>query len=158
MLRISKSLFFTSFYWAVTLVHFHELSAYVVIPRSPADTTDRMNAGGDPPDRPGLLDDQRSPEYLDDWWGVNDYYYSLYGIYETHNLYDSAYNSNRPPYYPLPNPGYEYTPYSQYGYPYSQYGYPYSQYGYPYPYSYPYNAPNQYHYNTTRYYRPYYPL
>lgn len=54
-------------------VSFNQLSAYVSVPRSGADTTDRMNFGGDPPDRPGLRDLQRSPEYLDDVWGKKDY-------------------------------------------------------------------------------------
>lgn len=75
------------------------LSAYVTIPRSEADTTSRMNAGGDPANRPGLKDDQRSPEFIDDVWGRNDYYYSQYGIRETRSVRDPAYNS----YYPLPN-------------------------------------------------------
>ena len=81
----------------------HQLSAYVVIPRSGADTTNRMNAGGDPPNRTGLRDFQRSPEYLDDWWGVNDYYYSRYGIRETHSLRDPEYTT----WYPLPNTYYQ---------------------------------------------------
>src|SRR5262245_57030957 len=75
------------------------LSAYVTIPRSEADTTSRMNAGGDPATRPGLRDEQRSPEYIDDWWGRNDYFYSQYGIRETRSVTDPYYNS----YYPLPN-------------------------------------------------------
>jgi len=81
---------------------FHQLSAYVVIPRSTADTTDRMNAGGDPADRTGLIDEQRSPEFIDDMWGRNDYYYSQYGIPKTHSVYNPYYNE----YYPLPNPYY----------------------------------------------------
>jgi hypothetical protein len=76
-----------------------QLSAYVSIPRSVADSTDRMNAGGDPPDRAGLRDTQRSPEFVDDWWGRNDYYYSQYGIRETRSVAAPHYNS----YYQLPN-------------------------------------------------------
>ena len=87
------------FYLALSLLNAQHLSAYVTIPRSSADTTTRMNEGGDPPTRPGLLDTQTSPEYLDDWWGRNDYYYSTQGIKETHTIVDPYYNT----YYPLPN-------------------------------------------------------
>lgn len=100
MFHFSRSLFLglvlaLSFFYT----DFQRLSAYVAIPRSTADTTDRMNAGGDPPDRPGLRDDQRSPEFIDDWWGRNDYDYYEHGIRETHSMADPYYNS----YYPLPN-------------------------------------------------------
>jgi hypothetical protein len=87
-----------------------QLSAYVTIPRSTADTTLRMNSGGDPPTRPGLIDEQRSPEFLDDFWGQNDYYYSQHGIYETRSIRDPVYNSNLPPYYPFPNIYYQNDP------------------------------------------------
>ena len=84
-----------------------QLFAYVVIPRNVDDTTERMNAGGDRANRPGLRDAQRSPEYLDDRWGVNDYYYSDHGIYETRTIRNPSYSSNNPPYYPLPNVDYD---------------------------------------------------
>jgi hypothetical protein len=100
MSQFAKSLFLEPFYLAIVCLCVNpQLSAYVSIPRSTADTTDKMNAGGDPPDRPGLRDDQRSPEFIDDWWGRNDYYYSQYGIRETHSLNNPYYDSN----YPLPN-------------------------------------------------------
>lgn len=76
-----------------------EMSAYVSVPRSTSDTTSRMNAGGDPPTRTGLKDDQRAPEYIDDWWGHNDYYYSTYGIRQTKSITNPYANSR----YPLPN-------------------------------------------------------
>jgi hypothetical protein len=76
-----------------------QLSAYVSLPRSVADTTDRMNAGGDPPDRAGLRDDQRSPEYVDDWWGRNDYHYSEYGMRKTGTVVNPYYDTL----YHLPN-------------------------------------------------------
>lgn len=60
-----KALFFLSLHLI--------LSSYVSVPRSNADTTDRMNYGGDPPFRPGLRNQERSPEYLDDFWGKKDY-------------------------------------------------------------------------------------
>jgi hypothetical protein len=81
----------------------NHLSAYVAVPRSTADITDRMNAGGDPPDRPGLMDDQRSPEFLDDWWGRNDYYYSQYGVREFPGIRHPAYDTLHAPFYPFPN-------------------------------------------------------
>lgn len=101
MCRFSKSLFLGSLYLALSFLYtdFQQLSAYVTIPRSGADTTSRMNAGGDPATRPGLKDEQRSPEYIDDYWGKNDYYYSQYGIRKTHQINNPYYNS----YYPLPN-------------------------------------------------------
>ena len=110
--RALRSLSFCSL--SLTLIlfftHFTPLSAYVIIPRSNADTTNRMNAGGDPPDRSGLRDDQRSPEYLDDWWGRNDYYYSEYGIHENQTIRNPAYNAESPPYYPWPNEYYDKDP------------------------------------------------
>lgn len=101
MFWFPRSLFFCPLYFL--LIHFEPIAAYVAIPRSPMDTTDRMNAGGDPPDRPGLMDAQRSPEFLDDFWGMNDYYYSQYGMHEVGTLRDPAYNVMAPPYYPYPN-------------------------------------------------------
>lgn len=101
MLRFSKAIVLGSFY--VTLLfstlETQQLSAYVSIPRSSADTTTRMNTGGDPANRPGLLDVQRSPEYLDDWWGRNDYYYSTHGIQETHSIINPEFDTE----YPYPN-------------------------------------------------------
>lgn len=131
MYQFSKLFLLGAFFGLLSIFYpdFPKLSAYVVLPRSTADTTFRMNGGGDPATRVGLMDDQRSPEYLDDWWGVNDYYYSTYGIKSTQNIYNSSYNSDNPPYYPLPNTYYEDT-----------------------------NMPlSQYPYNATRYYRPSYP-
>lgn len=81
-------------------------NAYVTVPRSGADTTARMNAGGDPAQRPGLQDNQRSPEYLDDWWGRNDFYYYKYEYPQNRMLKDKFYNSDSPPYYPWPNSDY----------------------------------------------------
>lgn len=110
------------------------ISAYVAVPRSTADTTEKMNTGGDPPDRPGLIDEQKSPEYLDDWWGVKDDYYLNYGRQRTGTIRHPTYSTENPPYYPYPNTDY----------------YPYQ------------NNPHYYHnakyydYNT-RYYRPDYP-
>jgi hypothetical protein len=67
-----------------------------------------MNAGGDPPDRPGLIDEQRSPEFLDDWWGRNDYYYSQYGVRDFPGIRHPAYDTVHPTFYPYPNTYYEY--------------------------------------------------
>lgn len=91
-----------------------QLHSYVSVPRSNADTTARMNAGGDPPQRPGLKDNQRSPEYIDDWWGRNDYYYSKYGVQYSHTLKNPTYNTDSPPYYPWPNTYYNNTQNVQY--------------------------------------------
>jgi len=126
---LAKQSLFLALFFVVADVQ--TLSAYVVIPRNADATTDRMNAGGDPPTRPGLRDAQRSPEYLDDWWGRNDYYYSEYGIRETGRIRDPVYNSDRPPFYPYPNNNYYNTS----------------------PF---YNSPQQYNYSN-RYYRPGYP-
>ncbi|MFI0434280.1 MAG: hypothetical protein ACH350_00955 [Parachlamydiaceae bacterium] len=94
----ARGLCFSLFLIFFSLI-FSPLSGYVTIPRTEADTTSRMNAGGDPANRPGLRDNQRSPEYMDDWWGRNDYYYSLFGIRQTKSVTNPYYNS----YYPLPN-------------------------------------------------------
>lgn len=113
MSRFPKSLGVGFFCLALSFLftHQNQLSAYVSIPRSTADTTDRMNAGGDPPDRLGLQDEQRSPEFLDDVWGENDYYYSQYGIRETGGaIKDPIYDSENPPYYPYPNTYYNKDP------------------------------------------------
>lgn len=125
MFRLSKSLFFA---WLLVF-SYDSLFGYVVVPRSNADSTSRMNSGGDPAEREGLRDEQRSPEYLDDWWGVNDYYYSKQGIQETGKI-RAPYDSNNPPYYPLPNTQY-YNPSTD---------------------------PYQYQYNSTRAYRPAFPV
>lgn len=120
-MKFSIALFLGVFYVSSSLL------AYIVVPRNTADSTDRMNAGGDPPDRPGLKDIQRAPEYLDDFWGKNDYYYSKYGITETGGaIRNPIYDTDNPPYYPYPNTDY-YDP-----------------------------SVRDYNYNT-RYYRPYYP-
>ena len=107
MSNFFKVLFFGPLYLTLNLLSFTQLSAYVSIPRSTADTTDRMNTFGDVPDRPGLRDIQRSPEYLDDWWGKNDYYYSYHGRrYTGGSQHQPEYDLHRPPYYPLPNTSY----------------------------------------------------
>lgn len=98
MSHCQKFLFLGALYLAL----FFELEAYVTIPRSESDATTRMNQGGDPPQRGGLIDEQRSPEYIDDWWGRNDYYYSRHGIRETNSVTNPYYNS----YYPRPNTEY----------------------------------------------------
>lgn len=54
---------------------FNHLSARLVVPTEVEDTTDKMNTGGDPADRPGLASPQPNPEYHGDWWGPRDYYY-----------------------------------------------------------------------------------
>lgn len=109
MSNFFKISFFGPFYLTLCLLSndFNQLSAYVSLPRSTADTTDRMNTLGDAPDRPGLRDFQRSPEYLDDWWGKNDYYYSYHGRHYTGGSpRHPEYDSHRSPYYPLPNTSY----------------------------------------------------
>lgn len=125
MFPLSKFLFVGSLCCALSSLYTNsQLSAYVAIPRSTADTTDRMNAGGDPPDRPGLRDDQRSTEFLDDYWGQNDYYYSQYGIQEVHSLVNPENIGQTPPYYPLPNTYYDSTVIApQYDYNNSRYDY-----------------------------------
>jgi len=111
MSKIVKSFFSVSLLTLSLLsTGFPQLSAYVSIPRSEADSTYRMNFTGDPPTRAGLRDLQRSPEYLDDWWGRNDYYYSAYGRQSTggNNIYNPYYAGSGPPTYPLPNSFYDY--------------------------------------------------
>lgn len=98
----TKIFFFGSLNFALFFAHCSsplQLSAYVNIPRSTLDTTDKMNAGGDPPERTGLRDQQRSPEYVDDYWGRNDYHYSTHGIKQTGTVLNPYYDT----YYPLPN-------------------------------------------------------
>lgn len=104
MLNFSKLCGFGMLYLSISFLSsdFQQLSAYVSVPRNTSDTTDRMNAGGDPAGRTGLKDEQRSPEYLDDYWGKNDYYYSKYGIRETRNVVDPNATSR-----PLPNTYYQ---------------------------------------------------
>lgn len=104
MLRLSKLCYFGVAYLALSFCcsDSNQLSAYVSVPRSTADTTDRMNAGGDPADRPGLRDLQRHPEYLDDYWGRNDYYYSEHGIKQTGTIVNPAATTH-----PLPNTYYQ---------------------------------------------------
>jgi len=97
------------------------LTAYVSVPKNYNDTTDRMNRGGDPPDRGGLIDQQRPAEYLDDRWGVDDRYYYEHGYLETGTVFDPIYNSTTPPYYPYPNPYYPET--NELYYPYYPYEY-----------------------------------
>lgn len=100
--QFSKLCFFGTLSFSLFFIHFAaelQLSAYVNIPRSTLDTTDKMNAGGDPPERSGLRDKQRSPEYVDDYWGHNDYYYSTHGIKQTGSVTHPYYDT----YYPLPN-------------------------------------------------------
>lgn len=121
MLKNSKFFFIKGIFILATVIFTEgsQLLAYVVIPRSTADTTDRMNGGGDPEDRPGLRDLQRSPEYLDDYWGKRDYNYYDYQRRDMRGLGNPAYDLNRPPYYPYPNSYYYDTPSSSYLYPYS---------------------------------------
>lgn len=57
---LSLGLFSLAF--SFLLADFHQLSAYPLDPRRNTDTTNRMNTGGDPPNRPALKDNQRKPE------------------------------------------------------------------------------------------------
>jgi hypothetical protein len=102
-IMLSGSLYFAG---SILCCDLHQLSAYVVVPRSTADTTDRMNAGGDPADRPGLRDQQRSPEYLDDWWGRTDYYPAYSNRDPSLAPYPSSTLTHPSYLHPYPNPYY----------------------------------------------------
>lgn len=126
MFKNSKFLFLNFIYFAFAFLfsEVNQLSAYVVMPRSTADTTDRMNMGGDPADRAGLRDSQRSTEYIDDWWGRKDYDYMEYQSRDIRSFRHPTYDLNRPPYYPYPNTYYYDAPSS---YPYGNGGARYYQ-------------------------------
>lgn len=69
---------------------FNALSAVIVIPYN-GDTTDRMNTGGDPADRPAWQGAQKNPEYKESWIYPREYYYGKGYPYQANPYYWNLY-------------------------------------------------------------------